>query len=69
VVLMRGLLRHLLTRVYFASEAANNEDAVLQLVPPERRRTLLAEPADESASELSWDIHLQGERETVFFEA
>ncbi len=69
VVLMRGLLRHLLTRVYFAGEAANNEDAVLQLVPPERRRTLLAEPADESASELSWDIHLQGERETVFFEA
>jgi protocatechuate 3,4-dioxygenase alpha subunit len=69
VLLMRGLLRHLLTRVYFAGEAANNEDAVLKLVPLERRRTLLAEPADESASELSWDIHLQGERETVFFEA
>ena len=69
VVLMRGLLRHLLTRVYFAGEATNREDAVLNLVPPERQQTLLAEPANERASELSWDIHLQGELETVFFEA
>ena len=69
VLLMRGLLRHLLTRVYFAGEVANAEDAALKLVPPERRQTLLAEPADDSASELSWVVHLQGERETVFFEA
>lgn len=69
VVLMRGLLRHLLTRIYFAGEATNREDAVLNLVPPERQQTLLAEPANERASELSWDIHLQGELETVFFEA
>jgi len=69
VLLMRGLLRHLLTRIYFAGEAANREDAVLNLVPPERQRTLLAEPTNERASELSWDIHLQGELETVFFEA
>jgi len=68
VLLMRGLLRHLLTRIYFAGEAANDEDAVLQLVPLERRRTLLAEPSREDTCELSWDIHLQGERETVFFE-
>jgi protocatechuate 3,4-dioxygenase, alpha subunit len=69
VLLMRGLLRHLLTRVYFAGEAANGEDAVLKLVPSERRQTLLAEPSEESPSELSWDVYLQGERETVFFEA
>ena len=69
VLLMRGLLRHLLTRVYFAGDAANGEDVVLKLVPPERRRTLLAEPLQGNLSELSWDIHLQGERETVFFEA
>jgi protocatechuate 3,4-dioxygenase alpha subunit len=69
VVLMRGLLRHLLTRVYFAGEATNREDPVLNLVPPERQQTLLAKPANEKASELSWDIHLQGELETVFFEA
>jgi protocatechuate 3,4-dioxygenase, alpha subunit len=69
VLLMRGLLRHLLTRLYFAGEATNDEDVVLKLVPPERRQTLLAEPADESVSQFSWDIHLQGEQETVFFEA
>jgi protocatechuate 3,4-dioxygenase alpha subunit len=69
VVLMRGLLRHLLTRVYFVGEATNREDAVLNLVPAERQQTLLAKPANERASELSWDIHLQGELETVFFEA
>jgi protocatechuate 3,4-dioxygenase alpha subunit len=69
VVLMRGLLRHLLARVYFAGEATNREDAVLNLVPPERQQTLLAEPANESATEFSWDIRLQGELETVFFEA
>jgi len=69
VLLMRGLLRHLLTRIYFAGDAANGDDEVLKLVPPERRRTLLAEPVDESAPEFLWDIYLQGERETVFFEA
>jgi protocatechuate 3,4-dioxygenase, alpha subunit len=69
VLLMRGLMRHLLTRVYFSGEAANKEDAVLQLVPLERRMTLLAEPSLENPNELSWDIHLQGEQETVFFEA
>ncbi|HVH50104.1 MAG TPA: protocatechuate 3,4-dioxygenase subunit alpha, partial [Candidatus Bathyarchaeia archaeon] len=69
VLLMRGLLRHLLTRIYFAGDAANGEDVVLKLVPPERRRTLLAEPVDGSALEFSWDIYLQGGRETVFFEA
>jgi protocatechuate 3,4-dioxygenase alpha subunit len=69
VLLMRGLLRHLLTRVYFPGEAASGEDAVLRLVPPERQHSLLAKPIDGSASELIWDIHLQGERETVFFEA
>ena len=69
VVLMRGLLRHLLTRIYFAGEATNRDDPVLNLVPPERQPTLLAEPANQRASELCWDIHLQGELETVFFEA
>ncbi len=69
VLLMRGLLRHLLARIYFSEDAANDEDVVLKLVPPERRRTLLAEPVDGSALEFSWDIYLQGERETVFFEA
>ena len=68
LVLMRGLLRHLVTRIYFAGEAANEADAVLKLVPAERRETLVAAPLANDASELRWDIHLQGERETVFFD-
>jgi len=68
LVLMRGLLRHLVTRIYFAGEAANEEDTVLKLVPAERRETLLAMPSTDSDNHLRWDMHLQGERETVFFE-
>lgn len=68
LVLMRGLLRHLVTRIYFAGEAANQEDIVLKLVPAERRETLLAMPSSGGDNDLHWDIHLQGERETVFFD-
>jgi protocatechuate 3,4-dioxygenase alpha subunit len=65
-VFMRGLLKHLMTRVYFPDEAANAEDPVLALVPPSRRHTLIARRAGESA--LEWNIVLQGEHETVFFD-
>ena len=41
-VFMRGLLKHLITRVYFPDEAANAEDPVLKLVPADRRATLIA---------------------------
>jgi protocatechuate 3,4-dioxygenase alpha subunit len=59
----RGLLKQLHTRIYFA---ASEEDPVLQVVPEERRGTLLAR---ESASGAWWiDIRLQGDGETVFFE-
>lgn len=67
-ILMRGLLKHLVTRVYFEGEAANAEDAVLQRVPAARRDTLFARPESGNAQSLRWDIRLQGEDETVFFE-
>jgi protocatechuate 3,4-dioxygenase beta subunit len=41
----------------------------LALVPAERRVTLLAVPSSDLPDEFLWDIRLQGERETVFFEA
>jgi protocatechuate 3,4-dioxygenase alpha subunit len=69
VLFMRGLLRHLVTRIYFGGEATNAEDVVLNLVPSERRETLVAGRAPGGGDELIWDIHLQGNRETVFFEA
>ncbi len=65
VFFMRGLLRQLVTRVYFPGDPANATDPVLQLVPVERRATLIARPAADGT--LEWDIHLQGADETVFF--
>lgn len=67
LVFMRGLLRHLVTRLYFPGPA-NEQDAVLNLVPEERRSTLIAAAHSGKAGDFSWDIRLQGEGETVFFE-
>ena len=65
-VFMRGLLKHLVTRMYFPGEAGNDDDAVLALVPKERRATLVAKPAVDGA--LEWNLILQGGDETVFFD-
>jgi protocatechuate 3,4-dioxygenase alpha subunit len=65
-VFARGLLNRVVTRIYFADETeANAADPILQSVPEERRGTLLAEPAGDGA--YRFDVHLQGEGETVFF--
>lgn len=64
-VFARGLLRHLVTRLYFPDEVAANEtDPVLNRVDPARRATLIARDA---GGLLRFDIRLQGEGETVFF--
>jgi protocatechuate 3,4-dioxygenase alpha subunit len=70
IVTMRGMLLHTFTRIYFDDEAAANErDAVLGLVPAERRATLIArrEPGT-SKTVYRFDIRMQGEQETVFFD-
>jgi protocatechuate 3,4-dioxygenase alpha subunit len=64
-VMGRGLLKRLVTRIYFGGEAANAEDPILALVPEARRNTLIARREGET---WRFDIHLQGEAETVFFE-
>jgi protocatechuate 3,4-dioxygenase alpha subunit len=66
-VFMRGLLRHLVTRLYFPDDAANREDPVLSLVEPDRRATLVARPG-AAAGTFAWDVVLQGAAETVFFD-
>lgn len=68
-VFARGVLWHLFTRIYFAGEPANEDDAILALVPPDRRGTLLARPAPDLPGLWIFDVHLSGERETVFFDA
>ncbi len=67
-IFARGLLKHLTTRMYFPDEAANAEDPVLRSVPADRRGTLIAEAFASRDGALVWNIVLQGERETVFFE-
>lgn len=62
----RGLLKQLYTRVYFANDPANQEDPILVLVPKERRSTLIAQL--ENGGRWRFEINLQGERETVFFD-
>jgi len=67
-VFARGLLRRLVTRIYFPDEAANANDFVLGLVEPERRGTLIARKIAGQAGALEWDVILQGLSETVFFD-
>jgi protocatechuate 3,4-dioxygenase alpha subunit len=64
-VFMRGLLLHLVTRIYFPEDVANATDPVLNLVPAARRSTLIAKKIGDA---LEWNLILQGENETVFFE-
>ena len=70
MLFLRGLLSHAYTRIYFADEAeANAADPVLSAVPDERRATLIAARQDSAGVPLyRFDIHLQGDRETVFFD-
>jgi protocatechuate 3,4-dioxygenase alpha subunit len=66
-IFARGILTRLATRVYFAGEALNDADPILNLIEDAARRaTLLAQPAGPAAWHI--DLRLQGEGETVFME-
>ena len=66
----RGMLRHVVTRVYFPDEPETARDPVLALVPADRRSTLVARREDGGEGVVyHFDISVQGEHETVFFEA
>ena len=70
ILTMRGLLNHAFTRLCFDDEpAANAQDPVLVTVPEARRHTLIAR-RDNTAGGLVYrfDIRMQGEAETVFFD-
>jgi protocatechuate 3,4-dioxygenase alpha subunit len=66
-VFARGLLKQLITRIYFPDEeAANAADAVLSSIEdPDLRSTLISRQLDGA---FQFDIHLQGERQTAFFD-
>lgn len=66
-VFARGLLDRVVTRIYFPDEAAANAaDPVLASVPEHRRGTLVAH---RGGADLVFDVRIQGDDETVFFEA
>lgn len=66
LVFMRGLLKPTLTRVYLCDDAGKN-DIALSAVPKERIATLFACSAGR-ANHYEWNLQMQGDKETVFFE-
>jgi protocatechuate 3,4-dioxygenase alpha subunit len=69
ILFMRGSLLHLYTRIYFDDEKSNEKDPLLNVVPPERRHTLIAKRTARTGNiEYRFDIHMQGDKETVFFD-
>jgi protocatechuate 3,4-dioxygenase, alpha subunit len=69
-VFARGLLKQLFTRIYFDGEASNETDPVLSsIADPARRRTLIAARREaDGTPTYRFDIVLQGDGETVFFD-
>jgi len=67
-VFARGLLKRAVTRIYFAGDPSNSEDPILSIVPADRRDSLLARADPARPSVWILDIHLCGDRETVFFD-
>lgn len=67
---MRGLLSHLFTKIYFSDEKqANESDPFLDQIDSLRRETLIARKLKENGQTIyEFDIHMQGELETVFLD-
>jgi protocatechuate 3,4-dioxygenase, alpha subunit len=65
LVFARGLLKPLLTRLYVPDDPANEADPVLSGTPAEQAATMIAA---RDGDRLRFDIHLQGERQSAFFE-
>ena len=64
-VFARGLLKRLVTRMYFPDEdEANGHDPVLSTIEPSDRASLLAREEDGI---LRFEIRLQGDQQTTFF--
>ena len=64
LVFARGLLKPLLTRIYFPGESLNATDPLLMALTDEERRGLIGVAAGDG--EIRFDIHLQGELQTTF---
>ena len=65
ILFMRGQLIHSYTRIYFSDEVKNATDEVLSRIDNARRETLIAQKKENY---YLFDIYMQGNRETVFFD-
>jgi protocatechuate 3,4-dioxygenase alpha subunit len=65
-VFARGLVKHQFTAVFLEDDSGLPQSAILNQVPEARRATLLARKTGENA--YRWDIWMQTEKETVFFD-
>ena len=64
-VFSRGMLRRVVTRVYFDGDPANETDPLLTSVEKDRRPTLIATATEDG---YRFDVHIQGDDETVFLD-
>jgi protocatechuate 3,4-dioxygenase alpha subunit len=65
-VFARGLVKHQFTAVFLEDDASLAQSGILNQVPEARRATLLARKTGDG--QYRWDIRMQGEQETVFFD-
>jgi hypothetical protein len=67
IIMMRGSLHHLQTRLYFSDE--NNQlDSLLNSIPEDRRNSLIANKLIKNNQAIyEFNIRMQGDNETVFF--
>jgi protocatechuate 3,4-dioxygenase alpha subunit len=65
-VFARGLVKHQFTAVFLEDDTGLSQSAILNQVPEARRATLLARKVGDNA--YRWDIWMQTEKETVFFD-
>jgi protocatechuate 3,4-dioxygenase alpha subunit len=64
-IFARGVLKRIISRIYFEDESSNSTDKVLLSIPAERRSTVIAK---KSADGYRLNFYLQGEQESVFFQ-
>ncbi len=67
-VFARGMTQQAITRIYFEEESANAADPILALVPADRRATLIAKREEGDVTTYRFNVCLQGDSETVFFD-
>src|SRR5207249_532110 len=69
-VFAQGMLLHAFTRIYFSDEPANEHDPILNSVKNKARRSTLIAAREERNGKpvYHFDIRLQGQNETVFFD-